>query len=74
MHVHIHTFEVLHLILPILTNCGLSSLPSVSNQLGVVNAITTRTNATAVHIAAALPVLVFPIAYDCHSRYLIENE
>lgn len=48
-------------ILPILTNCGLSSFPSVSSQLGVVNAITIRTNATAVHMTAALPVLVFPI-------------
>lgn len=49
-------------LLPILTNCGFSNFPSVSNQLGVVNAITTRTNATAVHAAATLPVLVFPIA------------
>jgi len=57
------------LILPILTNCGLSSLPSVSSQLGVVKAITTRTNATAVHATAILPVFVFPMALAAVRRY-----
>lgn len=43
--------------LPIFTNFGCSSCPSVSSQLGVVNAIRTKINATAVHAAAVNPVL-----------------
>lgn len=72
---HVLILEVrsgLCLVLPILTNCGLSSFPSVSNQLGVVKAITTRMNATAVHATAVLPVFVFPIApvVPCSTRNL----
>lgn len=61
IYVLVIVMETLQTKLPILINFEFSNFPSVSSQLGVVNAITIKTNATAVHIAAAFPFRVLPI-------------
>lgn len=57
-----HTFlltcetEIIRGYIPILMNFGFSSLPSVSNQLGLQNDITTNRNATEKNPRAQSPV------------------